>query len=173
MNYWDLVVVYIGLNFVYGLLMMFFQLIRMAWLCSLGKPCCEDASSGGLSFLSPFVMGLIERFAVIILVSNSVQGAAGFFGAWVVVKAAGGWGKLVGIKQEPWRGSERKRMEMKKKERINREAYMTALMMSALSLTGGVIIGLWLKGIDDDALPQLLKRLPPCGFLVSLQEHQN
>lgn len=39
----------------------------------------------------PFVVGVVERVLVTTLVGWNVSGAAGFIGAWIAVKSAGGW----------------------------------------------------------------------------------
>lgn len=39
----------------------------------------------------PIFLGLVERSLYTILIANNISGSAGFIGAWITIKAVGGW----------------------------------------------------------------------------------
>jgi hypothetical protein len=71
-------------------------------------------------------MGILERTIYTLLVGCNVSGAASFIGAWVTIKAIGGWAK--------WGGSE--------STIYTRAAFMMGLLGSALSTVFGLAAGL-------------------------------
>lgn len=78
----------------------------------------------------PLLMGLIERALYTILVGNAVSGAASFIGAWVTIKAVGGWAN--------W---------SKDGSLYGRALFSTALMSSAVSAFFGIWGGLLLASL--------------------------
>ncbi len=71
-------------------------------------------------------MGILERALYTILIGWSVSGAASFIGAWVTIKAVGGWAR--------WGGS--------KSTMYTRAVFTVGLLGSALSAIFGVVAGL-------------------------------
>lgn len=94
-------------------------------LARLRKPDDEEASR---VWWLPITMGIVERLIYSILVGWSVSGAASFIGAWVTIKAIGGWAKWGGPTSTMY----------------TRAAFTVGLLGSALSalfgLAGGLII---------------------------------
>jgi len=76
----------------------------------------------------PITMGIVERAIYTILVGWNVSGAASFMGAWVTIKAIGGWARWGGPTSTMY----------------TRAAFTVGLLGSALSaifgLAGGLII---------------------------------
>lgn len=75
----------------------------------------------------PILMGVIERAMYTTLVGNEISGAASFIGAWVTIKAVGGWAN--------W---------SKDGSLYGRALFSTALMSSAVSALFGIWGGLLL-----------------------------
>lgn len=59
------------------------------WLLRNHRP--ESESEPHRIWWIPLAVGILERAIITTLVAFSIQGAAGFIGAWVAVKSAGGW----------------------------------------------------------------------------------
>jgi hypothetical protein len=76
----------------------------------------------------PITTGIVERIIYTILVGWNVSGAASFIGAWVTIKAIGGWARWGGPTSTMY----------------TRAAFTVGLLGSALSaifgLAGGLII---------------------------------
>jgi hypothetical protein len=76
----------------------------------------------------PVTMGIVERLAFTTLVGFSVSGAASFVGAWVTIKAVGGWATW--SKDDP--------------TNYSRALFMAGLLSSGISaligIVGGIII---------------------------------
>jgi hypothetical protein len=91
----------------------------------LRKP--DDEESSRVLWL-PITMGIVERAIYTILIGWNVSGAAGFIGAWVTIKAIGGWARWGGPKSTMY----------------TRSVFTVGLLGSALSaifgLAGGLII---------------------------------
>jgi len=75
-------------------------------------------------------MGIVERIIYTIMVGRSISGAAGFIGAWVTIKAIGGWAKWGGTGSTPY----------------TRAVFTVGLLGSALSVIFGLASGLIILG---------------------------
>jgi hypothetical protein len=51
----------------------------------------DDAIVGDRVVWLPATIGILERVVYTVLVAYSVSGAASFIGAWITIKAVGGW----------------------------------------------------------------------------------
>ena len=87
------------------------------------------AEKASRRWLLPVTMGIIERIVYTILVGYCVTGAAGFIGAWVTIKAVGGWAKWSGDQSTDY----------------TRAAFTVGLLGSALSVIFGVVGGLIIR----------------------------
>ena len=77
----------------------------------------------------PLTIGIFERAFIAILIGYNISGSAAFLGAWVTIKAIGGWGDI--SKGEPY----------------GRSIFFIGLLGSIMSLWFAVIIGLDIKKI--------------------------
>jgi hypothetical protein len=77
----------------------------------------------------PVTMGIIERIIYTILVGFCVTGAAGFIGAWVTIKAVGGWAKWGGEHSTDY----------------TRATFTVGLLGSAISVIFGIVGGLIIR----------------------------
>jgi hypothetical protein len=81
----------------------------------------------------PVSIGVVERMVFTTLIAWNVSGAASFIGAWVTIKAVGGW--------NTWN----------KGSTYGRATFMIALILSALSamfgIFGGISISTYLAGL--------------------------
>ncbi|HVS40599.1 MAG TPA: hypothetical protein VMS17_33900 [Gemmataceae bacterium] len=78
--------------------------------------------------LMPITLGVIERIVITTLVGFGVGGSAGFIGAWITIKAVGGWGRIAGPKSTPYQ----------------RAIFMAGLLSSIWSAFFGVVGGLFI-----------------------------
>ena len=83
----------------------------------------------------PVSMGIVERMVFTTLIGWNVPGAAAFIGAWVTIKALGGWGR--------WSQG----------TTYGRATFMGALMLSALSAMFGIGGGLVILAYRNQLKP--------------------
>jgi hypothetical protein len=83
----------------------------------------EDEQAGRVLWI-PLLVGVFERAIITTLVGWQVSGTAGFIGAWVAVKSAGGW--------STW----------SKGTTYGRAVFFTGLLGSAMSILFAVVGGL-------------------------------
>jgi hypothetical protein len=83
------------------------------------------------AFKLPVAIGLVERLLITTLVGFDVGGSAGFIGAWITIKAVGGWAKIAGPSASPYA----------------RAVFMAGLLSSAVSafmaIVGGLVISVY------------------------------
>src|ERR1700691_4560521 len=89
----------------------------------------SDEKEVSRAWWMPMTMGFFERIIYTILIGCSVSGAAGFIGAWVTIKAVGGWAKWA-----------------KDDSKYTRAVFNVGLLGSALSAIFGIAAGLFLLG---------------------------
>lgn len=85
----------------------------------------EEEKSARVLWL-PITTGIVERVIYTILVGWNVSGAAGFIGAWVTIKAIGGWARWGGPKSTMY----------------TRAVFTVGLLGSGLSAIFGLVGGL-------------------------------
>lgn len=75
----------------------------------------------------PLTIGIFERAFISMLIGYNISGSAAFLGAWVTIKAIGGWSDI--SKGKPY----------------GRSIFFIGLLGSIMSLWFAVIIGLYIK----------------------------
>ena len=79
----------------YGISLLAGLVVTYAWSAFLHrllrKYRPESESEAQRIWWIPLLVGVLERAILTTMVAFEISGAAGFFGAWVAVKSAGGW----------------------------------------------------------------------------------
>ena len=92
----------------------------------IGRYRTNDDEEISRAWWMPVAVGFLERAIYTILIGGNVSGAAGFIGAWVTIKAVGGWAKWAGDRSTIY----------------TRAAFSVGLLGSALSAIFGIAAGL-------------------------------
>ena len=86
----------------------------------------REAEKSSRKLWLPITMGIVERVIYTILIGWNVSGAAAFIGAWVTIKAIGGWARWGGPTSTTY----------------TRAVFTVGLLGSALSAIFGLACGL-------------------------------
>jgi biotin transporter BioY len=118
-------------------------------------PRSPDAPEATRITWMPAVVGVVERTLYTLLVGYNVSGAAGFIGAWITIKAVGGWARWSQDRSD-WA----------------RALFTTGLLGSAISALFGVWSGLLIASkAADPATARLMLWLVLAVLIVSTVGH--